>query len=148
MVRSGLSGELVLVFFKVKSHKGVSPFPSFLKGINYVMSPARMISYKLLNIRALFVFCQLLVATAENCRSESSVHGNMLRDHILKTLKTRDPMDCMQECHATVLCQSINYSILNGICELNNRTREARPEAFVADMGHIYMKRWSKRGTC
>lgn len=112
------------------------------------MTPARMIAYKLPNIRVLFMFCQLLVATASNCGSESSVHGKMLRGHTLKTLETRDPLDCMQECHASVLCQSINYSILNGICELNNRTREARPEAFVADMGHIYMKRWSRRGIC
>lgn len=112
------------------------------------MSPARMISYKLLNIRLLFMFCQLLIATAKNCGSESSVHGKMHRDYALKTLKTRDPMDCLQECHTSVLCQSINYSILNGICDLNNRLREARPEAFVADMDHIYIKRWSKRGTC
>lgn len=107
---------------------------------------SRLLDYQLPYIRVLFMFYQLLVATAKNCGSESSVYGRMLRDHTFKTLETRDPLECMQECHASVLCQSINYSILNGICELNNRTREARPEAFVADMGHLYMKRWSKRG--
>ena len=111
------------------------------------MSPARRIPCNLLNIRVLFMFYKLLVATAKNCGSESSAHGKMLRYHTLKTLESSDPLDCLQECHASILCQSINYSILNGICELNNRTREARPEAFVADMDRIYMTRWNKRGT-
>lgn len=121
---------------------------AFPKSLNYVMPPARSIVYQFPSIRVLFMSYQLLVATSKNCGSESSVHGKMLWYYNLKTLETRDPLECMQECHASILCQSINYSILNGICELNNRTREARPEAFVAEMDHLYMKRWRKRGTC
>ena len=110
------------------------------------MSPPRRIGCQLPNIRVLFMFSQRLVATAKNCGSEASLHGRMTGYHTLKTLETSDPLDCMEECHASILCQSINYSISNGICELNSRTREAKPEAFVAEMNHLYMKRWRKRG--
>lgn len=112
-----------------------------------MLRPRRIVC-QLPNIRVLFIFCQLLVATAKNCGSESSLHGRMLGGHALKTLETSNPLDCMEECHASILCQSINYSILNGICELNSRTKEAKPEALVTEMNYLYMKRWRKRGTC
>ena len=72
----------------------------------------------------------------------------MLRGHTFKTLRiqTGDPSECVQECNADGKCQSINYSIFHGICELNDRTKEARPEDFVADLDRLYMKRWAKRG--
>lgn len=92
------------------------------------------------------MFCQLLVITAKNCGSESSVYGMMLRNHTFKTLQTKDPSECVQECNADEKCQSINFAMFHGICELNDRTKEARPENFVADIDRLYMRRWAKRG--
>ncbi|XP_027043631.1 protein kinase C-binding protein NELL2-like, partial [Pocillopora damicornis] len=42
-------------------------------------------------------------------------------------------------------CQSYNIVILNSKCELNSRTKEARPEDFVKDKDRYYMARNSKR---
>lgn len=102
--------------------------------------------YHLPNIRGFFMFCRLLVITAKNCGSESSVYGMMLRNHTFKTLQTKDPSECVQECNADEKCQSINFAMFHGICELNDRTKEARPENFVADIDRLYMRRWAKRG--
>ncbi|XP_078375878.1 uromodulin-like [Oculina patagonica] len=101
--------------------------------------------YQLPSIRVFFMICQLFVITAKNCGSESSVYGMMLRGHIFKTLQTEDSLECVQECNTDKKCQSINYAMFHGICELNDRTKEARPEDFVADIDRLYMRRWAKR---
>ena len=54
-------------------------------------------------------------------------------------------LECREACHADFRCQSYNIVILNSKCELNNRTKEARPEDFVKDKDRYYMARNSKR---
>ncbi|KAL9968086.1 hypothetical protein ACROYT_G026415 [Oculina patagonica] len=64
----------------------------------------------------------------------------MLKDHTFKTFKARPrSIDCIEACNADDRCQSLNYVMLNGICELNNRTKEARPKDFVEDVDRYYM---------
>ncbi len=71
----------------------------------------------------------------------------MLKGHIFKTFKARPrSIDCIEACNADDRCQSLNYVMLNGICELNNRTKEARPKDFVEDVDRYYMLK-SPRGT-
>lgn len=70
----------------------------------------------------------------------------MLRGNTFKTLQTKDPAECTEACHADDKCQSINYVMSNGMCELNDRTKEARPVDFVADMDRPYVRRWADRG--
>ena len=43
-------------------------------------------------------------------------------------------------------CQSYNYVIKDNICEINNRTKEAKPENFVSDSERFYKKRGAHRG--
>ena len=107
-----------------------------------------MAGYWLHLIRAFFITCQLIVIviTAQHCGKESSLYGKMLSGHTLKTVKTAHPWQCTQECTAHDKCQSINYVISAGKCELNDRTKEASPADFVPNEDHLYMKRWAKRG--
>ena len=105
-----------------------------------------MAGHQFFNIRVFFMLIQLFVATATNCGRESSVYGMMLCGHTFKTLHAEDLLECMQQCDGDVKCQSVNYVISNDICELNNRTREARPEDFVSNADRLYVKRWKKRG--
>ena len=73
----------------------------------------------------------------------------MLQGHTFKTFKARPgSFDCGQACLADVRCQSYNVVMLKGICELNNRTKEARPEDFVKNKDRYYMEKGAKRGTC
>ena len=78
---------------------------------------------------------------AQQCRSEYSIRGMMLKGHIFMTKKTADWLKCVEKCNHDARCQSFNYVISQGICELNNRTKEARPQDFVPDNDRFYIKR-------
>lgn len=98
-------------------------------------------------IRVIFILTQLSKVTTTNCGRESSIHGMMLRGHTFKTLEAKSLSECVQECNEDDKCQSLNLVPLKDICELNKRTKEARPEDFVTNKECLYVRRWKKRGT-
>jgi len=104
-----------------------------------------------INVIAVFLLrLQSFVESAvEECSSEAeySISGMMLRRHIFKKI-TGAPLGdvCLRECYRDVRCQSFNYVISRGTCELNNRTKEARPEDFVPNSDRYYFKRDMNRG--
>ncbi|XP_068732252.1 uncharacterized protein [Montipora capricornis] len=77
----------------------------------------------------------------QDCHSEYSVYGMFLRGHIFKTVRVQFPGECYMICDQDIRCQSYNVIIGRNICELNNRTKEARPEDFLPDSKRFYMKR-------
>ena len=80
-------------------------------------------------------------------KREASILGMMLQRHIFKRITGATLGDvCLQECYRDVRCQSFNFVIYQEMCELNNRTKEARPEDFVPDSDRYYFKRDWKRG--
>ena len=85
---------------------------------------------------------------AQRCiiRGEYSIRGMMLKGHTFIGEKTGTWLNCLDKCDDDVRCQSFNYVISQGICELNNRTKEARPEDFVPDSDRFYIKRFRERG--
>ncbi|XP_078382652.1 uncharacterized protein LOC144665303 [Oculina patagonica] len=88
----------------------------------------------------------LLVTAGRKCKpAVASVNGQALKDHKFKTSVVRTPFDCQVLCESEITCQSYNYVIAGKICELNNRTKEARPESFVADEDRFYVKNWPNR---
>ena len=70
----------------------------------------------------------------------------MLKGHTYEERKTANWLKCLQKCEDDVRCQSFNYVITRGICELNNRTKEARPQDFDTDSDRFYIKRFIERG--
>ncbi|XP_015762656.1 PREDICTED: uncharacterized protein LOC107341708 [Acropora digitifera] len=52
---------------------------------------------------------------------------------------------CLRACDDDIRCQSINHVVHGEICELNNRTKEARPEDFTTNDTKVYMKKFRKR---
>ena len=78
---------------------------------------------------------------AQCSRGEESIFGKMLKGHIFKRLKVSAPIECLQACNSDFRCQSFNYVITQDQCELNNRTKEARPEDFVPNHDRYYFKR-------
>ena len=54
--------------------------------------------------------------------------------------------ECVIACRRDQRCQSFNFVISVGMCEFNNRTKEARPEDFVPDQDRFYYRRAIKRG--
>ena len=68
------------------------------------------------------------------------------RPHVFKTLKVQTSLHCLKACDNDVRCQSINQVMGKGICELNNRTKEARPDDLIIDNTKLYVPRQHKRG--
>ena len=70
-----------------------------------------------------------------------SFYQMMLRGHTYKSFKTATgTLECREVKVTTWLCS------LQLICELNNRTKEARPEDFVTNKDRYYMAKGPKRG--
>ena len=85
-------------------------------------------------------------ATTEACRGEYSVSGMFLKGHTFKTITVDSPTRCQMLCSQDVRCQSYNFIFGKYICELNNRTKEARPQDFKEDPWRFYMKGGFSRG--
>ena len=76
-----------------------------------------------------------------------SIYKMMLKGHTYKTFKTaRGTLECREACLADVRCQSYNVVMFTAICELNNQTKEARPEEFVKNKDRYYMAKGPNRG--
>lgn len=101
---------------------------------------------------ALFAFClisrmDLRVTADQQCKpAEASVNGKALKGHTFKTSVIRSLFECQVLCENELKCQSYNYFIPSKICELNDRTKEARPYSFVPDENSVYVKSWPNRG--
>ena len=85
-------------------------------------------------------------ATGQCHENEHSIGRMFLRGHTFKTLRVGFPEECYLWCEKEIRCQSYNFVIGQNICELNNRTKEARPEDFAPDWKKFYMKRSQNRG--
>ena len=77
---------------------------------------------------------------------EYSIYAMFLKGHTFKTYKVGRPEECYLRCDEELTCQSYNFHIGKKVCELNNRTKEARPEDFMPDQTKFYMKRAVDRG--
>ena len=107
----------------------------------------------LYSIPVLLALCHVFhEVTAQQCsaneqKREASIFGMMLQRHIFKRITGATLGNvCLQECYRDIRCQSFNFVISQDMCELNNRTKEARPEHFVADPERYYFTRDWKRG--
>ena len=102
------------------------------------------------SLLVLCVLSQIFVEAATQHSSdkyEASILGTMLRRHIFKKITGATLGDvCLWECYRDVRCQSFNYVFTQDICELSNRTKEARPEDIVPNSERYYFRRDKKRG--
>ena len=99
----------------------------------------------------IFVLALLLYSAVTNIcpaggRSEKSILGWMLRGHVYDTLLAERPFTCVFKCREETRCQSINWVVSRLMCEFNNRTKEARPEDFIANQDRSYYRRDLQRG--
>ncbi|XP_068685496.1 uncharacterized protein [Montipora foliosa] len=92
---------------------------------------------------AVFLMTRIGLISAANqvCNNENSVAGTFLKGHTFKTLWVKCPLECSIICDQDIRWQSLNFIFGGNICELNNRTKEARPKDFLPDSTRFYMKR-------
>ena len=93
------------------------------------------------------MFCQVATQQCSDQGRESSQLGMMLQRHIYRRI-TGPVLNymCLQECVADVKCQSFNFVVSKEMCELNNRTKEARPEDYVPNSDRFYYGLFQGRG--
>ena len=95
----------------------------------------------------LLMLCQMFSGLiAQHCSRQVSVYEMMLQRHIFKIVKTSNTLECLTACNDKKSCQSFNLVVSKNICEMNNRTKEARPEDFVPDSDRYYYGRVRNRG--
>ena len=88
------------------------------------------------------------VSAGEQCREERSINGMALQGFIFKKFLLSAFHECDISCETEITCQSYNFALSEKSCELNNRTKEARPENFLSDPARFYKRRLSSRGMC
>ena len=95
-------------------------------------------------ILASLYFKDLAIAR-NSCKTGVSVPGMALKGFVFKKVPVTAPHVCDVTCERETICQSYNYVIGEKSCELNTRTKEARPENFQPDDLRFYMGRISGR---
>ncbi|KAJ7384403.1 hypothetical protein OS493_021814 [Desmophyllum pertusum] len=84
---------------------------------------------------------------ADQCNSRITHYDKALKGHTFDKVKVNSPADCVIRCENELRCQSFNYAMAGRTCELNNRSKEARPEDYVTDPSRIYMTIQFNRGS-
>lgn len=79
------------------------------------------------------------VKAAGQCGTQTSNYGSALKRHTFETFKVNRPDVCITRCQNEPRCQSLNYVMEEGICELNSKSKETRPHYYVTDPRRIYM---------
>ena len=100
-------------------------------------------TYCILHLLASFT---ALVMAGAQCRTEISIPGMALDGFVFKIMSATAPHQCEVHCKREITCQSYNYVVGERICELNNRTKEARPLNFRPDPERFYKRRSVDRG--
>ena len=100
-------------------------------------------AYCILHLLASFT---ALVMAGAQCRTEISITGMALDGFVFKRMPATAPHECEVHCEREITCQSYNYVVGERICELNNRTKEARPLNFRSDPARFYKRRSVDRG--
>ena len=80
------------------------------------------------------------------CKTEVNIHRMALKRSVFKRWSVAAPHLCDVKCGQEITCQSYNYNKKYQICELNNRTKEARPENFLLAPTWFYIRRLNGRG--
>ena len=104
---------------------------------------------KLMSMRfcIVIVLCYVYEVFAQQCKEgEHAISGMMLRGHTFRKVRSLIAFECHQACYNDFRCHSFNYVISEELCELNNRTKEARPENFVPNSERFYVRSNKKRG--
>ena len=83
--------------------------------------------------------------SAGQCPTKEPIYGKALKGFTFKILVSTTEFECLVYCHYEDRCQSYNYVTKTNICEMNNRTKEAKPERFVSDPERFYAKRGAHR---
>ena len=110
--------------------------------ITWLLSVVLSLVGQLLSVSASTSTCE----SHDHCHTERSALYKALVGFTYRILEKTKPHECFEACHADLICQSFNYVLLREKCELNNRTKEAKPGYFRTDKDRFYVKLITNRG--
>ncbi|KAK2547230.1 hypothetical protein P5673_032915 [Acropora cervicornis] len=95
----------------------------------------------------LYVFYLMFMISARQTNGEQckvyqvSIYGKALHGHTYKTAKVRGLLTCYVLCDRDPVSKSCNFKHTKDICEMNNQTKETKPNDFISDEQSYYIKR-------
>ncbi|XP_044176798.1 sushi, von Willebrand factor type A, EGF and pentraxin domain-containing protein 1-like [Acropora millepora] len=82
------------------------------------------------------------VTAGEQCKVyQVPIHDKALRGHTYQTAKVGELFRCYVRCERDPACKSCNFKHTHDICELNNETKETKPNDFIREKQSYYIKR-------
>ncbi|XP_044179833.1 sushi, von Willebrand factor type A, EGF and pentraxin domain-containing protein 1-like [Acropora millepora] len=96
---------------------------------------------------ALYVFSFISLMGTSNTAVEKCkvyqvpIRGKALRGHTYKTAMAGELFRCYVRCERDPVCKSCNFKHSQQICEMNNETKETKPNDFIAEQQSYYIKR-------
>ena len=87
-----------------------------------------------------------LISTSETTGEQCKVYqvplrGKALCGHTYRTAKVGELFRCYVHCERDPACKSCNFKQRQQICEMNNETKETKPNDFITDEQSYYIKR-------
>ncbi|XP_044182458.1 uncharacterized protein LOC114967149 [Acropora millepora] len=87
-----------------------------------------------------------LVNTGETAGEQCKVYqvpipDKALRGHTYKTAKVGELFRCYVHCERDPACKSCNFKHTHETCEMNNETKETKPNDFITEKQSYYIKR-------
>ncbi|RMX60857.1 hypothetical protein pdam_00023822 [Pocillopora damicornis] len=102
-------------------------------GTKQIQHKQRSMWWLFRHFRFVFLASTMEFFTANGqCRAEVNIQGMTLKRSVFKRWSLAAPHLCDVKCGQEITCQSYNYNRKYQICELNNRSKEARPENFLS----------------
>ena len=78
----------------------------------------------------------------EQCKVyQVPIRGKALRGHTYESAKAGQLFRCYIRCERDPACKKCNFKYTQEICEMNNETKETKPNDFITDMQRYYIKR-------
>ncbi|XP_067019718.1 uncharacterized protein [Acropora muricata] len=96
---------------------------------------------------ALYVFSFTSLMGTSNTAGEKCkvyqvpIRGKALRGHTYKTAMAGELFRCYVRCERDPVCKSCNFKHTQQICEMNNETKETKPNDFITEQQSYYIKR-------
>ena len=69
------------------------------------------------------------------------IRGKALRGHAYNTARVGELFRCYMRCERDPACKSCNFKHTQRTCEMNNETKETKPNDFITDEQSYYIER-------
>lgn len=93
----------------------------------------------MLAIAVVFVLNRLVVSCDESkCNETSSVPNVRLVGLVFLKRRAENMNECVMECDKQAQCGSVNFKLMDSMCELNKASVHIAPHRYIPANGYVY----------